>query len=95
MIRFITRILLISIFFIGLGAIAEGVLKAINPTKNQFVFEQKSECETNKIKVIRFSKVDAQPQFQMMLPSLQELPKIDEPIAQKKVIVLSQSEFVD
>jgi hypothetical protein len=95
MIRFITKILLISTFFIGLGAIADGVLKTVNPTKNQFAFEQKSECNMQQIKVIQFSNTEKQPQIQMMLPKIEELPKIETPIAHKKVVIFNEVESLD
>lgn len=95
MIRFINRILLISTFFIGLGAIADGIWKSVNPTRNQLVFEQKSECEMQRIKVIQFSNTGKQPQIQMILPKIQELPITNEPIAQKKAIILRQTEMIE
>lgn len=47
MLRFISRILMISTFFVGLGAIADTALKAISPNN--------SECE-KVIKIDDFEK---------------------------------------
>lgn len=95
MIRFITNILLVSLFFTGLGAIADGVLKFVIPTKNQFAVEQKSECEMQRIKVIRFPNTEKQTQIQMILPKIDEVQQFEKPIAQKRVLILKQSEIIE
>ena len=100
MIRFITKILLVSVFFIGLGAIADGILQTVTQTKNDFVFEQKSECNKSKLKVVKFeSSEQGQYQFRMMLPNFDEPPNhevtFEKPIAQKKVVILHQHESVE
>ncbi len=75
--RFICKILLISTFFIGLGAIADGVLKAVIPSKREF-------SEINQIRIIKVvNSSNEQVQFRMILPNIDE--NLDETIAQKKV----------
>lgn len=100
MIRFITKILLVSVFFIGLGAIADGILQTVTQTKNEFVFEQKSDCNKSKIKVVKFeSSEQGQYQFRMMLPNIDELPThegtFEKPIAQKKVVIFRQTQSLE
>ncbi len=93
MIRFLTRILLISTFFIGLGAIADGVLKVLKPVNNQFVFEPQSEY--HKVKIVKLERQSSeQYQFRMLLPNIDEFPitemTIDAPLAKKKVVIFRQ-----
>ena len=94
MIRFISRILFISIFFIGLGAIVEKVQDNLFPAQNYLISNDSAECEriqpikvinTNepaKIKIIKMEKVSASSekpiQFQMLLPNIDQLPQNDE-----------------
>lgn len=97
MIRFITKILLVSVFFIGLGAIADGLLNSISSTKNDLVIEQRSVCPKSQIKVVKLEGSDqSQYKFRMMLPTIDELPDhevtIEKPIVQKKIVIFSHDQ---
>ncbi len=94
MIRFICRILLISTFFIGLGAIVDKAKDDLFPAQNYLISNEQTECERvqpikiinipeqPKIKVIKMEKVSASSekpiQFQMLLPNIDQLPQNDE-----------------
>lgn len=68
--RFITKILLISTFFIGLGAIADGILKALNLNE--------LECKRQRIRIVKIENNSTENvQFQMILPNFDKLEKIE------------------
>lgn len=89
MIRFFTRVLLISTFFIGLGAITDKAFESLFPTKNELVSNERINCDLPKIKQINYVRKNPQIktikientsnlgekqfQFQMILPHIEEL----------------------
>lgn len=89
MIRFVTRVLLISTFFIGLGAITDTAFESLFSAKNELVSNDKIKCDLSKIKQINYVRKNPQIkvikventsnlgekqfQFQMILPQIEEL----------------------
>lgn len=95
MLHFLFRILLVSTFFIGLGAIADRVSKSLIPTKDECVTEQKAECEATKIRVIKIENASREQfQYRMILPNINEFSKNEvhfyKPINNKKILVFRQ-----
>lgn len=87
MINFLSKVFLISTFFIGLGAIAEKTKEALFSNENFASSNNQTECERipnvkngnaqSKIKVVRFESNSQlhrdQVQIKMILPDFKEL----------------------
>ena len=75
MLRFFSRILMITTFFIGLGAITDTFLQFTNPTKEACSFSSELN-EPRQIKFIKLEKIEG-------LPNV----KFDKPLEEKKILV--------
>ena len=85
---FFTNIIIISTFFISIGAIGDSVWKALN--------SKEVEYEVQRIRIIKIEKSSAENiKFQMILPNFDELEKVEKPIAENRVLILRQSEIVE
>lgn len=61
MIRFFSKILMITVFFIGLGAVADTFLRCAFATQNECKFENGLEAEPDQIKLIKIKKIEGLP----------------------------------
>lgn len=78
MLRFISRILMTTVLFIGLGAITDTFLQISNPTKESCNFGSK----TNDFRQIKLIKLE----------NIEGLPKttLDKPFEEKKIVIFRQ-----
>jgi len=95
MIRFIARILIVTTFFIGLGAFADTALRNLAPDYQRLTIDKRPDCQRTRLKLIKVDEVTPAPsqiQFRMILPNLDQTTEAEtifaEPIARKKVVIV-------
>lgn len=83
MFLFFCRILMITTFFIGLGAITDTFLQIAKPTKETCKFN----TEMNNIRQIKFIRFE----------NIEGLPKtnLDKPLQEKKIVIFRQFYLID
>jgi hypothetical protein len=95
MIRFISRIVLVTTFFIGLGAVADTALNFLSPGNHRLTIDKGSDCQRTRFKMIKVDNGNSAQrliQFRMILPNLDQTDQVEtiiaEPIARKKVVIV-------
>ena len=82
MIGFFSNILMITVFFIGLGAVADSVFKTVFSSQNQCKFECDLETAPKPIKLIKINKIEGLPDKEIYF---------DKPSTENKIVIFRQN----
>lgn len=73
---------MITVFFIGLGAVADTFLHTTLSTQNECQFENDLDAEPNQPKLIKIKKIDGLPNNEIYF---------DKPAAEHKILILQRN----